>query len=122
MELGYSLLHLRRELAARLFRVPRSHCPPGHAVEDLIASRALPAVRSSVQDLGAGVLRELADARRILATRANRLLLFPLARARILEQTLAEAQRDGFRVLEEHVMLTPLRKFLIAWRTRLGAR
>jgi phytoene synthase len=33
--------------------------------------------------------------------------------ARLLE----ELERDGFRVLHQHVALTPLRKLLIAWRT-----
>src|SRR5207237_6208729 len=37
--------------------------------------------------------------------------------AAIGESLLAEIERDGFRVLEERVMLTPLAKAWIAWKT-----
>jgi len=35
----------------------------------------------------------------------------------ILITTLDEVQRDGYRILEHRIALTPLRKFWIAWRT-----
>jgi phytoene synthase len=35
----------------------------------------------------------------------------------IYADLLRELERDGFRVLHQHVSLTPLRKFAIAWRT-----
>ena len=40
-----------------------------------------------------------------------------LIMAAIYLDTLDEIARDGFRVLEHRIMLTPLRKFWIAWRT-----
>lgn len=40
-----------------------------------------------------------------------------LIMARIYLTLLAEMERDGFRVLEHRVTLTPLRKLWIAWRT-----
>jgi phytoene synthase len=122
VELGYCLLHLRRHLAARVYRVPKSHCPPAHGVEELFENRSSPAVQESIREFGAAVLRDLAGARDALANHGDRRLLFPLARARILERTLAEAERGGFRVLDERVTLTPLRKFLSAWRVRLTTR
>jgi phytoene synthase len=41
--------------------------------------------------------------------------------AAIYRALLREIERDGFRVLERRVSLTPIRKFWIAWRTWLGA-
>lgn len=40
----------------------------------------------------------------------------------ISRATLEEIRKDGFRVLEQKVDLTPLRKFWIAWKTRRRAR
>jgi phytoene synthase len=44
-----------------------------------------------------------------------------LIMAAIYRALLAEIERDGFRVLEQRVSLTPIRKLWIAWRTWLGA-
>ncbi len=44
-----------------------------------------------------------------------------LIMAAIYRALLREIERDGFRVLERRVSLTPIRKFWIAWRTWLGA-
>jgi len=35
----------------------------------------------------------------------------------IYEATLDEVERDGFRVMEQRVSLTPLRKLWLAWKT-----
>ncbi len=40
-----------------------------------------------------------------------------LIMAAICRATLAELERDGFRVLTHHTSLTPLRKFWLAWKT-----
>jgi phytoene synthase len=40
-----------------------------------------------------------------------------LIMAAIYRTLLAEIERDGFRILDRRVSLTPLRKFWIAWRT-----
>ena len=37
--------------------------------------------------------------------------------AAIYRTLLAEIERDGFKVLEQRVALTPLRKLWIAWKT-----
>jgi phytoene synthase len=44
-----------------------------------------------------------------------------IALAAIDRALLAEIARDGYRVLERRVALTPLRKLWIAWRSTLGA-
>ena len=45
-----------------------------------------------------------------------------LALAAIYRQLLAEIERDGYRVLEHRVSLTPIRKLWIAWRTARSTR
>jgi len=44
-----------------------------------------------------------------------------LIMAAIQRATLAEIERDGFRVLTHRTSLTPLRKFWLAWKTWVGA-
>ena len=44
-----------------------------------------------------------------------------LIMAAIYRALLAEIERDGFRVLDRRVLLTPLRKFWIAWKTWVSA-
>jgi phytoene synthase len=44
-----------------------------------------------------------------------------LIMASIHRATLAEVERDGFRVLTHRTSLTPLRKFWLAWKTQIGA-
>lgn len=44
-----------------------------------------------------------------------------LIMASICRATLAEVERDGFRVLTHRTALTPLRKFWLAWKTWVGA-
>lgn len=57
-----------------------------------------------------------------LSGRDRALQLSGLIAAAISRATLAEIRRDGFRVLEHRVALTPLRKFWIAWTTRWRER
>jgi phytoene synthase len=45
-----------------------------------------------------------------------------LVAARLERTLLAEIERDGYRVLEHRVALTPVRKLWLAWRTARGAR
>jgi phytoene synthase len=40
-----------------------------------------------------------------------------LVQAELSEQLLVAIETDGYRLLEHHLSLTPLRKFWIAWRT-----
>ena len=42
-----------------------------------------------------------------------------LIMAAIYQSTLAEIEKDGYRILEHRVVLTPLRKLWIAWTTAL---
>jgi phytoene synthase len=42
-----------------------------------------------------------------------------LIMAAIYRTLLDEIERDGFRVLDRRIALTPLRKFAIAWKTAL---
>jgi phytoene synthase len=44
-----------------------------------------------------------------------------LIMAAICRATLAEVERDGFRVLTQRTSLTPLRKFWLAWKTWVSA-
>ncbi len=44
-----------------------------------------------------------------------------LAMAAIYRALLDEIERDGYRVLDRRIALTPLRKFAIAWRTAIRA-
>jgi phytoene synthase len=44
-----------------------------------------------------------------------------LAMAAIYQALLDEIERDGYRVLDRRIALTPLRKLWIAWKTALGA-
>jgi phytoene synthase len=44
-----------------------------------------------------------------------------LIMAAIYRATLAEIERDGFRVLDRRTSLTPLRKLWIAWKTWISA-
>jgi phytoene synthase len=45
-----------------------------------------------------------------------------LIMAAIYRTLLDEIERDGFRVLDRRVALTPLRKLWIAWRTSVKVR
>jgi len=45
-----------------------------------------------------------------------------LALAMIADATLAEIQRDGFRVMEKRLELAPWRMLWISWRTAIGCR
>lgn len=66
----------------------------------------------------AGVRRELDDAIGDLPGSERPVLLGAVTLARIEAATLAEVERDGCRVFERHISLTPLRKLWIARRTR----
>jgi phytoene synthase len=43
-----------------------------------------------------------------------------LVMAAIYQALLDEIERDGYRVLDRRIALTPLRKLWIAWKTALG--
>lgn len=61
-------------------------------------------------------------AMRELAPRDRRAQRASLAMAAIYRALLDEIERDGFRVLDRRIALTPLRKLWIAWRTARSAR
>lgn len=60
-------------------------------------------------------------AMRQLAPRDRRAQRASLAMAAIYRTLLDEIERDGFRVLDRRIALTPLRKLWIAWRTARAA-
>ena len=60
-------------------------------------------------------------AMRELAPRDRRAQRASLAMAAIYRALLDEIERDGFRVLDRRIALTPLRKLWIAWRTARAA-
>jgi phytoene synthase len=56
-----------------------------------------------------------------LAPRDRRAQRASLAMAAIYRALLDEIERDGYRVLDRRIALTPLRKLWIAWRTSRNA-
>jgi len=122
-------------MAVRLVRLLRDagrHARNGRIVfpaADLRALGMTPGELEQGADRG-----HAADLVRLQATRARqwlgaavhglgdpeRRLLQPCLILGVLYETLLqEIERGGFRVLDQRVALTPLRKFLLAWRTRV---
>ncbi len=116
IELGSRLQHLRADGARGRIRIPI----------DLLESRGVPA--ESLKDRDPRVRDVVAlHCRRIEAELARCLAAVPARDRRAQESavilaelclaTLAEIGRDGYRVFEHRIALTPIRKLWIAWRT-----
>jgi phytoene synthase len=87
---------------------------------DLFALRQTPAFEQLMQFETQRNLEQYDQALRQLP-KADRAAQLPgVILANIARAQLGELKRDGFHVLERRVALTPLRKFWIAWRTRLA--
>jgi phytoene synthase len=87
---------------------------------DVLACRHTPAFESLLAFEIERTLRQLDEALARLPAIDRAAQLPSVILARLARAQLEEVGRDGYRVLERRVALTPLRKLWIAWRTRLS--
>ncbi len=120
--LAFQLTNILRDVREDAMRgrvyIPRDELD-AHGVKP--GDLAQPSTPDAVRELfRAQAERARAHYRRAFATLADRdrhAQRSGLVMARIYMTLLDEIERDGFRVLEHRVTLTPLRKLWIAWRT-----
>jgi phytoene synthase len=90
-------------------------------VQDILSTRPSPAFTGLMQ-FEASRAESLYDEALALLPPADRRAQRPgLAMAAIYRTLLREIARDGFRVLEQRIALTPIRKLWIAWRAWMAA-
>jgi phytoene synthase len=89
----------------------------GLSAEDILARRAGPAFERLMEFQAARAQSFYADAFARLAPEDRRNQRAGLVMAAIYRTLLDEIRRDRFRVLEQRVALTPVRKLWIAWKT-----
>ncbi len=89
----------------------------GVAEADLLRGRTTPALVALLTEMAAQARAHHAQALEHLPAGDRATQRTGLVMAAIYLATLDEIERDGFRVLEHRVHLTPLRKLWIAWRT-----
>lgn len=88
--------------------------------QDVLACRHTPAFEQLASFEIERVQRTLDDALARLPTTHRRRQLPSIILARLIQAQIEEVRRDGYRVLERYVQLTPLRKLWIAWCTRIA--
>ncbi len=120
--LAFQLTNILRDvredaLRGRLYLPEDEMARFGVEFEDLVAGRSSERTRAlfafqaqRARDYYRRALEQLPDCDRPAQTCG-------LVMAAIYSATLDEIERDGFRVLEHRVSLTPIRKLWIAWRT-----
>jgi len=90
--------------------------------QDVLSARHSPAFEALMAFEIERAERQFASARTRLPARDRPAQLPLLIQAALLRAQLAEIRRDGCRVLERRVTLTPLRKLWTAWTTRRHER
>jgi len=121
IEIGYSLLYLKPLMLRNLKRLPAADLAASSchwadiesgnnrtAVVQLL-QREVQITRDNIADILKRAPRHLRRIHRPLFTLG-----------RIVERTLIEMQKDGYRAWRHRIELTPLRKLWIAWRMRRG--
>ena len=91
-------------------------------LEPVAARTAATAGGPRLEERIPGLRRDIASAQDAIPRHDRLGLLGAITLARIEMATLEEVERDGCRVLDRHVTLTPLRKLWIARRTRAAER
>ncbi len=89
---------------------------------DILASRHTPQFDALMRFQAARARAQYRTAYALLPEADRRAQRPGLIMAAIYATLLAEIERDGFRVLEGHTSLTPIRKLLLAWRTWVRGR
>lgn len=89
---------------------------------ELVQAETPPHLRALLEEEAAGVVEQIEHALQRLPADAQHAQQSGLVAAAIERRLLAEIERDGYRLLEHRIDLTPLRKFWIAWRTVRRAR
>jgi 15-cis-phytoene synthase len=84
---------------------------------DILASRYVAGFEGLMREQAQRARSAFAAALDELPARERRAQRPGLIMAAIYADLLCELERDGFRVLHQHVSLTPLRKLWVAWRT-----
>jgi phytoene synthase len=119
-----NLRHLGRDARRDVLLLPTEELRRfGVAESDVLATRQTPAFAALMAFAGERTGRALEDALGALPPLSRAAQLFVRILVALARAELDEIRRDGYRVLEHRIVLTPLRKLWIAWRTRLrGSR
>ncbi len=119
LELSDSVQDLRILAARGMARVSREELVAfGMELSQLVAQPASPEVREFAALQVRRAQDSLAHAVASLPRQDRRALLSLRILAAIHRATLVEIERDGFRILEHRLSLTPVRKLWLAWITR----
>ncbi|MGQ0595492.1 MAG: squalene/phytoene synthase family protein [Gammaproteobacteria bacterium] len=119
IELAARVQDLRAETARGRIRIPQDalvrHGVPGAALlERKSPARLRDLVAEHCERIGADLAQAMARVPAVDRPAQQSVVIL----AEILLVTLAEIRRDGYRILDHRIALTPLRKLWIAWRTR----
>jgi len=117
------LVHLGRDVRRDRLYLPRESLRRfGVAEDDVLACRHTPAFEALMAHETGRATQLFDEAIARLPERDRARQLPGLIQAAIARMQLDEMRRDGYRALERHVALTPMRKLWIAWSTRIRER
>ena len=119
IEIGYSLLNLRTLATRNLVRIPQeSIAAAGCTLPDFKSGRSS-AELAELIDTECGItINHITDIITQSTTKTRRTLRPLFTSACIVQHTLIELRKDGCRIWQHQVELTPLRKLWLAWRMR----
>ncbi|MDZ7829967.1 MAG: squalene/phytoene synthase family protein [Halofilum sp. (in: g-proteobacteria)] len=122
LELSRIVRDLRLDAAQGRIHVPADELET-HGVRpgDLLQPETGTGVRALLAEQVRRARTHLDEAERALPDADRRRQASGLVAVRLERTLLAEIERDGYRVLEHRIALTPVRKFWLAWRTARGA-
>ncbi len=113
------LQHLPRYLQRGLCPLPRKAMQQhGITAEMLQQDSRQQAVRALFADLITAIVNSLRALQAEVPACDRQKLLFCRVALGLAHKLCAEIRRDKYRLLEKRIMLTPLRKLMLAWRTK----
>lgn len=123
LELVRIVRDLRRDAQQGRIHVPVDELDAhGLRPADLIRPDTGEAVKALLMEQIQRARRHLDEAEQTLPASDRRSQASGLIAARLARALLAEIERDGYRVLQHRIELTPVRKLWLAWRTSHRAR
>lgn len=114
------LQHLRQGLRRGQCILPSSLLQ-AHGLTPETLAQGAPGVDSLLRELLKRFRADFDAQQRLLSARPLRRLLFCRTMLRLAAALCSELERDPTALLRQRTALTPVRKFWIAWRTKLGA-
>lgn len=123
MELARVVRRLRSDADQGRIQIPLEELD-AHGVRptDLLRPEAGAAVRGLVRQQLERARHHLEQAEAALPAIDHRAQASALVGSRLQQALLAEIERDGYRVLQHRIELTPVRKLWLGWRTARRAR